>query len=182
MRWSSVASSRSAGNGHDRPAAASRFRYRRTVPLPTEQILAICRSFSLASKCSLSISCTGRIGNLFSGTCSPSLSGEHLPWITNATPPTDSVRCGARLRRCGAPLRSPWGTIPGMWGMIPLTSGFCPTSQRNRAPHHNGILPHFKRNQCPTWTGILIQLPAVSREIRSGARPAIAQCQTLLYS
>jgi hypothetical protein len=30
-----------AGRGHARPASAIRFRYRRTVPLPTEQILAI---------------------------------------------------------------------------------------------------------------------------------------------
>ncbi len=82
-----------------------------------------------------------------------------------------SVRCGAEFRclwgmipmkwggRVSAgPTRlsaSCWGTIPDMWGMIPLTSDFCPTSQRNRAPHQNGILPHFKRNQCPTWTGIL---------------------------
>src|SRR6185295_14500900 len=87
------------------------------------------------------------MGNRFSGTCSPSFSGEHAPLdyqrhSRRPIPPDvghDSAATGARFR-------SHWGTI--------TVSGarfrYCPKS----APLPSGILPHIAAECCPTSNGI----------------------------
>lgn len=127
--------------------------------------------FNLASKWSLKTSRIRRIGNRFSGTCSPSSSEEHAPLDYQRRPrrpiPPD---VGPDSAATGAQLRSQWGTITASGARF----RYGPKS----APLPSGILPHIAAECCPTSNGISAPLRPESasasvagefREIRHAA-------------
>ena len=84
----------------------------------------------------------------FLATCSPLISGKHLPGITSDAcsgpgPHHRYVACGPQLRWFRAIVPFVVGRDYAMWATITVKQKMRPTSERNPGPHHTGICgPH----------------------------------------
>jgi len=80
----------------------------------------------------------------FLATCSPLISGKHLPGITSDAcsgpgPHHRYVACGPQLRWFRAIVPFVVGRDYAMWATITVKQKMRPTSQRNPGPRHTGI-------------------------------------------